>query len=70
MPADPQESAPNSNPEAAPQETPTPSAGGETKSPAADADGAPPPVNELTPEEQMERFEKELKETDWGHQPC
>ena len=28
------------------------------------------PVSELTPEEQMERFEKELKETDWGHQPC
>ena len=24
----------------------------------------------LTPEEQMERFERELKETDWGHQPC
>lgn len=24
----------------------------------------------LTPEEQMERYEQELKETDWGHQPC
>ena len=24
----------------------------------------------LTPEEQMALFEKELKETDWGHQPC
>jgi len=34
------------------------------------APGDPKPVNELTPEEQMERFEKELKETDWGHQPC
>jgi hypothetical protein len=32
--------------------------------------GEPKPVSELTPEEQMERFEKELKETDWGHQPC
>ena len=30
--------------------------------------GADP--NALTPEEQMARFEKELKETDWGHQPC
>jgi hypothetical protein len=36
----------------------------------------PPPteaavaVNKLTPEEQMALFEQELKETDWGHQPC
>ena len=28
------------------------------------------PVNELTPEEQMALFEKDLKENDWGHQPC
>lgn len=28
------------------------------------------PANQLTPEEQMARFEKELKENDWGHQPC
>lgn len=28
------------------------------------------PVNQLTPEEQMKRFEDALKETDWGHQPC
>lgn len=27
-------------------------------------------VTELTPEEQMALFEKELKENDWGHQPC
>jgi len=33
------------------------------------AAGAPDP-NQLTPEEQMALFEKELKETDWGHQPC
>jgi hypothetical protein len=26
--------------------------------------------NSLTPEEQLARFEQELKETDWGHQPC
>lgn len=35
---------------------------------------APAPVeadaNALSPEEQMARFEKELKENDWGHQPC
>ena len=28
------------------------------------------PANALTPEEQMALFEKELKENDWGHQPC
>ena len=28
------------------------------------------PSNKLTPEEQMALYEKELKETDWGHQPC
>ena len=28
------------------------------------------PVVPLTPEEQMAAFEQELKETDWGHQPC
>jgi hypothetical protein len=26
--------------------------------------------NSLSPDEQMARFEQELKETDWGHQPC
>ncbi|MBI2813519.1 MAG: CDGSH iron-sulfur domain-containing protein [Opitutae bacterium] len=29
-----------------------------------------PPAPTLTPEEQMKRFEKELKDNDWGHQPC
>lgn len=29
-----------------------------------------PPAPELTPEEQMALYEKELKENDWGHQPC
>ena len=28
------------------------------------------PVTKLSPEEQMALYEKELKETDWGHQPC
>jgi hypothetical protein len=32
--------------------------------------GAPVTANKLTPEEQMALFEKELKENDWGHQPC
>lgn len=50
--------------------------------PAADLP-APPPANfpgsaaptdaavdKLTPEEQLERFAQELKNEDWGHQPC
>jgi hypothetical protein len=32
-------------------------------------DGAPP-AHELSPEEQMALYEENLKETDWGHQPC
>jgi hypothetical protein len=24
----------------------------------------------LSPEEQLARFEEDLKENDWGHQPC
>jgi hypothetical protein len=32
--------------------------------------GGPAPAGQLTPEEQMDLYEKELKENDWGHQPC
>jgi hypothetical protein len=28
------------------------------------------PAAQLTPEEQMALYEKDLKENDWGHQPC
>ena len=38
--------------------------------PGADAGPAAVAPTPLTPEEQMALFEKELKETDWGHQPC
>ena len=39
--------------------------------PAGDALAVPPdPKKELTPEEQMALYEEDLKETDWGHQPC
>jgi hypothetical protein len=41
---------------------------------AAEADataaGEPAAAKKLTPDEQMALFEKELKENDWGHQPC
>ncbi|HUG11522.1 MAG TPA: hypothetical protein VMM36_10935 [Opitutaceae bacterium] len=69
MSADPNTSSSNLDPKPAPPKATTPSAG-DAKSPASGAAGAPASANELTPEEQMERFEKELKETDWGHQPC
>lgn len=39
--------------------------------PAAGAGEAVPSGGQVpTPQEQMEQFEEELKETDWGHQPC
>ncbi|MBL9205272.1 MAG: hypothetical protein JNN01_09320 [Opitutaceae bacterium] len=44
--------------------TPEPGASG------AEAGAPVVPPSPLTPEEQMALFEKELKETDWGHQPC
>jgi hypothetical protein len=28
------------------------------------------PKRALSAEEQMAQFEEDLKETDWGHQPC
>lgn len=37
--------------------------------PPASADPAIDP-SKLTPEEQMALYEKDLKENDWGHQPC
>lgn len=30
----------------------------------------PPAARKLTPEEQMALYEKDLKDNDWGHQPC
>jgi hypothetical protein len=38
--------------------------------PVAAASGEPQAPRALTPEEQMALYEKELKENDWGHQPC
>ena len=43
-----------------------PSAG----APAPQAVAESTPSKPLTPEEQMALYEKDLKETDWGHQPC
>ena len=61
-------------PELPPREVPTrePLArnAGPNPDPASIAAGETVPPNQLTPEEQMALFEKELKETDWGHQPC
>lgn len=40
------------------------------KSPADTETGAVSSAHPLSADEQMERFAQELKETDWGHQPC
>ncbi|MEW6304655.1 MAG: hypothetical protein AB1705_14360 [Verrucomicrobiota bacterium] len=47
-------------------------AGGKVEADGAlpDAAAQPPGAKPLTPEEQMALYEKELKENDWGHQPC
>ena len=40
-------------------------------SPAAPSPETPvKPQKQLTPEEQMALYEEDLKENDWGHQPC
>lgn len=54
-------------PDASPALPPTPPATHPPAGPEAATDQPPAP---LTPEEQMALYEKELKETDWGHQPC
>lgn len=40
--------------------------------PRAESDPPPtvPTAKPLTPEEQMALYEADLKENDWGHQPC
>jgi hypothetical protein len=44
-----------------------PAKSGDVSSAAPGASAAP---EQLTKEEQWALFEKELKESDWGHQPC
>jgi hypothetical protein len=38
--------------------------------PAVPVPAETPDPGTLTPAEQMALFEKDLKENDWGHQPC
>lgn len=38
--------------------------------PQPDNTNTPVPSKALTEEEQMALYEKDLKENDWGHQPC
>jgi hypothetical protein len=52
------------------RKAPDPSAETAAASKPVPSSNLAPPVNPLTPEEQMALFEKELKENDWGHQPC
>jgi hypothetical protein len=53
-----------------PRQNPTPEKAAEIPSAVPATEPASPAVAKLTPEEQMALFEKELKENDWGHQPC
>jgi hypothetical protein len=62
MDPDPKESPPAVSPSPPDNQT-----AGE-KSPRQSTPASEP--NALTPEEQMEKFAQELKEQDWGHQPC
>ena len=38
--------------------------------PTVPAAAEPAADRKLTPEEQMALYEKDLRENDWGHQPC
>ena len=54
-------------------EHPATNAGAKLKSGvAADGPGASAPTeaNKLSADEQMALYEQDLKENDWGHQPC
>ena len=55
-----------------PGETPKLAASSDPNAPVKSVSELPDsnPANKLTPEEQMALFEKDLKENDWGHQPC
>jgi hypothetical protein len=46
------------------------SAPGDGSAPAEPGEAPGASANPLTKEEQWALFEKELKESDWGHQPC
>lgn len=55
-----------SEPQPPPQKGPE-DRGQKTEDPASPEAKA---ANQLTPEEQMALYEQDLKEKDWGHQPC
>ena len=61
----PRETAPPARPAKA-----TPPAGPNSLPPLNIASEHPVDPSQLTPEEQMALYEKDLKENDWGHQPC
>jgi len=60
------------DPELTPQPQPNPPlpVGGGTSPAAMPGPAAAAESAALTPEEQMARFAQDLKENDWGHQPC
>ena len=66
MTDDKQPGAPGGQPKGPPpggQSPGSPPSGGQPQ-------GSPAAAKPLTPEEQMALYEEDLKENDWGHQPC
>jgi hypothetical protein len=59
--------SPDSGAKATPPQESTPTAGAPPSTASVTAAESPA---KLTAEEQMALFAKELKENDWGHQPC
>lgn len=59
--------SPNNEPSPKPQGEAAPA---ESAAAKPTASGEQPAAGQLTKEEQWALFEKELKESDWGHQPC
>jgi hypothetical protein len=55
---------------ATPDNSTAPAPGSSASAEAANTAETKADLKQLTPEEQMALFEKELKENDWGHQPC
>ncbi len=70
QPLPPMSLIPKPRPSSTPaEEQPTPPTAGD-RSHVPDSGEAAPTPKPLTPEEQMALFEDELRESDWGHQPC
>jgi hypothetical protein len=61
----------NSDPELGPEpNAAAPNSSSDNVTPITPGSVEPVAPKKLTPEEQMALYEDDLKENDWGHQPC